>query len=198
MRMVLIMIACAMDFLFAGCSKAQDHKMLIVYLTRTKNTQAVARMIQQDTGAEMVALELVHPYPKDYQAQVAQVAREHESGFLPALKVNIDSIERYDVIFIGFPTWGMKMPPPMRSFLRQYNLAGKIVVPFNTNAGYGVGSGFEEVKALCRESKVLEGFSVKGGIERDGVFFVMEGERERQVSREVKEWLGRIGLLPVF
>ena len=77
------------------------------------------------------------------------------------MKTKIDSIEKYDTVFVGFPTWDMKMPPPMKAFLHQYNLKGKIVVPFNTNAGYGVGSGFETVKELCPDSKVLEGNSPK-------------------------------------
>jgi hypothetical protein len=47
--------------------------------------------------------------------------------------------------------------PPVKSFLREYNLKGKIVVPFNTNAGYGAGSSFQTVRELCPQSTVLEG-----------------------------------------
>jgi multimeric flavodoxin WrbA len=68
---------------------------------------------------------------------VAQVVWENETGYLPPLKTKIDSIEKYDVLFIGFPTRDMQMPPPMKSFLHEYDLSGKTVIPFNTNAGYG-------------------------------------------------------------
>ena len=61
----------------------------------------------------------------------------------------------------------------MKSFLKQYNLAGKTVIPFNTNAGYGVGSSFDTVKQLCSESKILEGFTTKAGVEREGILFVI-------------------------
>lgn len=104
-------------------------------------------------------------------------------------------MEEYDVVFVGFPTWDMKIPPPMKSFLHQYNLAGKIVIPFNTNAGYGVGSGFATVKQLCPNSNVKEGYSTKGGIERDGILFVMEGQKKQQVQDEIKMWLRKISLL---
>ena len=114
---------------------------------------------------------------------------------LAPLKTKIDSIEKYDIVFIGFPTWGMQMPPPMKSFLHQYDLSGKTVIPFNTNAGYGVGSGFQTVKELCKNSKVLEGFSIKGGVERDGIYFVMEGEKEKQAQDEIKKWLQKIKLI---
>lgn len=190
----------------SSCSRAQepaaekgellkDKKVLIVYLSRTKNTKAVAEIIHKKVGGDLVPLELVTPYPEHYETTVSQVANENASGYLPSLKTKIDSIGKYDVVFIGFPTWGMQLPPPMKSFLHQYNLGGKTVVPFNTNGGYGIGSTFETVKQLCSNSKVLEGFSTKGGVERDGVLFVMEGEKEKQVQVEVQNWLKKTGLI---
>lgn len=197
-------IILAFLLLFSSCSISGNNnnsdsaaavipdKILIVYLSRTNNTKAVAEMIQKKVGGRLVALELEKPYPENYRATVQQVVRENETGFLPSLKTKIDSIEKYDVVFVGFPTWGMKMPPPMKSFLHQYNLSGKTVIPFNTNAGYGVGSGFDTVKELCPDSKVLEGYSTTGGIERDGISFVMKGEKERQTQDEISKWLLKI------
>ena len=170
-------------------------KILIVYISRTNNTKAVAEIIQKNVGGKLVALELENPYPENYKAIVDQVARENETGFFPQLKTKVDSIEKYDVVFAGFPTWGMQLPPPMKSFLKQYDLSGKTIVPFNTNAGYGIGSSFEKVKQLCPNSKILDGYSTKGGIERDGILFVIEGNKEVQVQAEVKKWLHKIGLI---
>lgn len=189
-----------------GCSKAQssstetgellqDKKVLIVYLSRTKNTKAIAEIIHKNIGGTLVALELQTPYPEDYKAIVDQVASENETGFLPPLKTRIDSIAKYDVVFIGFPTWGMQLPPPMKSFLKQYDLKGKTVIPFNTNAGYGIGSSFETVKQLAPSSKILDGFTTQGGKERDGIYFVMEGEKEKQAQVEIKKWLQKIKIL---
>src|SRR5687768_16859359 len=157
-------------------STLDSTKVLIVYLSRTNNTKAIAEIIHKNVGGTLVALELEKPYPENYQATVQQVVEENETGYLPPLKTKIDSIEKYDVVFLGFPTWDMKMPPPMKSFLHQYKLSGKIVIPFNTNAGYGVGSGFRTVKELCPDSKVLEGFEMKGGVERDGQYLVIKDE----------------------
>ena len=182
----------------SGCSNAQSmssKKILIVYLSRTNNTKAIAEIIQKNIGGTLVALELEKPYPENYKATVQKVVDENASGFLPPLKTKIDSIEKYDVVFVGFPTWDMQMPPPMKSFLHEYDLSNKTVIPFNTNAGYGVGSGFQTVKELCKNSKVLEGFSITGGIERDGVLFVMKGERLREAETEVREWLQKIKVI---
>ena len=173
----------------------RSEKILIVYLSRTNNTKAIAEIIHEHVGGKLVALELKNPYPEDYKAIVDQVVKENESGFLPPLKTRIDSIQKYNVVFVGFPTWGMQLPPPMKSFLNQYDLSGKTIVPFNTNGGYGIGSSFDTVKKLCPKSTVLEGFSTKGGVERDGIYFVMEGEKEKQAAQEIKKWLKKLSVI---
>jgi flavodoxin len=173
----------------------RSKKILIVYLSRTNNTKAVAEIIHENVGGTLVALELQDPYPENYKAIVEQVAKENQTGFLPPLKTKIDNIQKYDVVFVGFPTWGMQLPPPMKSFLNQYDLKGKILVPFNTNGGYGIGSTFDTVKELCPDSKVVEGFSIKGGVERDGILFVMEREKEKEARLEVKKWLQKINVV---
>jgi len=194
--------------LILGCSSSQTNnvnasmdstlnsdKILIVYLSRTNNTKAIAAIIHKNVGGALVALELEKPYPENYQQTVQQVVKENETNYLPPLKTKIDSIEKYDFIFLGFPTWDMKMPPPMKSFLHQYNLSGKTVIPFNTNAGYGVGSGFQTVKELCPNSKVLKGFEIKGGIERDGIKLAIKDEMAKEAETKVKKWLQQINIL---
>ena len=176
-------------------STPDPDKVLIVYLSRTNNTKAIAEIIQSNVGGRLVALELEKPYPENYKATVEQVVKENETGYLPPLKTKIDSIEKYDVVFLGFPTWDMKMPPPMKSFLHQYNLSGKTVIPFNTNAGYGVGSGFRTVKELCPDSKILEGFEMKGGVERDGQYLVIKDEKAKEAETKVKKWLQKIKMM---
>lgn len=166
-----------------------------MYLSRTNNTKALAEIIYNQVGGSLVALELRDPYPENYKETVDQVARENETNFLPLLKTKIDSIQKYDVVFVGFPTWGMQLPPPMKSFLSDYDLSGKTIVPFNTNGGYGKGSTFSTVEKMCPKSKVVEGFSTKGGVERDGIYFVMEGEKEQQVEQEIKTWLKKLHLI---
>jgi flavodoxin len=113
--------------LLSSCSTAQPFpahnqspqpgkKIIIVYLSRTNNTKAIAEFIHESVGGTLVALELEKPYPTDYQATVQQVTRENETGYLPPLKTKIDRIEQYEVVFLGFPTWGMQLPPRMKVF----------------------------------------------------------------------------------
>ncbi len=161
-------------------------RILIVYLSRTNNTKAIAEIIERMVGGTLVGLELEKPYTENYQVTVQQVVKENETGYLPPLRTKIDSVQKYDIVFIGFPTWDMQMPPPMKSFLHQNNMRGKTVIPFNTNAGYGVGSGFRTVKELCPKSKVLKGLEIKGGVERDGIYFVIKGEKAKEAETKAK------------
>jgi flavodoxin len=172
----------------------EKDSILIVYLSRTKNTEAVARMIHGFTGGRMVPVELATPYPENYKAVVEQVDRENETGFLRPIKTKIEDVGSYQTIFVGFPTWDMTLPPPMKSFLSSHELEGKTVVPFNTHGGYGVGSGFQKVRELCPKSRVLQGFSTKGGAERNGVLYVMQGGKAEETRKEIGEWLRMIGI----
>jgi hypothetical protein len=81
----------------------------------------------------------------------------------------------------------------MKAFLSENDLSGKIVIPFNTNAGFGIGSSFDSVEEFCPDSRILDGFSTRGGVERNGILFVMEGEKEVEVRRAVSDWLGSLG-----
>ncbi len=67
--------------LLSSCSRAQQlpaadqplpgkKKILIVYLSRTNNTKAIAEFIHQKVGGTIAALELETPYPADYNATV--------------------------------------------------------------------------------------------------------------------------------
>ena len=193
---VLLISACSSSQTKSNNAKldvtSDSGKVLIVYLSRTNNTKAIAEIIHKIVGGTLVALELEKPYPENYQATVQQVVNENETGYLPPLKTKIDSIQNYEVVFIGFPTWDMKMPPPVKTFLKQYDFSGKTIVPFNTNAGYGVGSGFQTVKELCPHSKILEGFEMKGGVERDGIKLVIKDERKKEAEANVEKWLIKI------
>lgn len=133
---VLLRIGFMAIFLLVGFAAAQqpsaksqgrraEKKILIVYLSRTNNTKAIADIIHEMVGGQLVALELQTPYPADYHATVQQVVRENETGYLPPLKTVIDAPDQYDVIFVGFPTWDMKLPPPYEELPASVQLPGK-------------------------------------------------------------------------
>lgn len=162
--------------------------ILVVYLSRTQNNKALAKFIAQTIGGDLVEIKTQQPYPEDYQLMRRQVSRELNNEVLPPLEYSLN-LEPYQQIFIVFPTWSMRLPPPIKTFLSTHNLSGKIIMPLNTNAGYGVGSGLDEIEKLATGARVYQGLSIKGGNERDGNFFVMQGETLQQAQLTIQVWL---------
>lgn len=170
----------------------KNSKTLIVYYSRTGNTKAVAELIQEKVGGDLVQIETKESRPTDYRMEVEQNAQEQESATLPELKTTITNFENYDRIFIGAPTWNMALPQAVVSFLDSYNFEGKTVIPFNTNGGYGSGSTFRQINAGAKGAKVLEGYTVKGGEETNGIMLAIKGKNKAEVSKEIDTWLERI------
>ena len=48
-------------------------------------------------------------------------------------------MKSYDVIIVGFPIWWGVAPRVIETFLESYNLSGKVIAPFCTSGGSGVG-----------------------------------------------------------
>ena len=121
--------------------------------------------------------------------------RRAHAALSAAFKTVIHGPNQYNVVFVGFPTWDMKLPPPMKSFLHQYSFPGKTIVPFNTNGGYGPETTFQTVRELCPQSTVLQGFSTRGGSDRNGQLLAIKDGRAEKVCKEVENWLRTIEML---
>lgn len=137
-------------------------KTLIVYYSWSGNIRRIARMIHRLVGGDIVELEPVNPYPGSYNATVEQAKREIRSCHKPPLKTKIDHIESYEIIFVGSPNWWGSLAPPVASFLSQYDLSGKTIIPFCTHGGGGKQKVIDDIKALCPNSKVFPEFVVYG------------------------------------
>ena len=103
---------------------------------RSGITQYVAELIGEQTHGALFLISRLSPYSHDhdeliYQASLELDDRKHpEIVMLPPL-----DLKAYDVIFIGYPIWWYELPMPLYSFFEQYDLSGKIVVPFCTHGG---------------------------------------------------------------
>ncbi|MCH4053644.1 MAG: hypothetical protein LKG38_03720 [Atopobiaceae bacterium] len=66
----------------------------------------------------------------------------------------------YDVIAVGTPTWWYTITPAVASLLSAQDLAGKLVVPFMTNAGWP-GSVIEDTSEAAAPATVIEPMEVR-------------------------------------
>jgi flavodoxin len=142
------------------------NEILIAYYSWSGNTRKIAELIGRETGGTLFEIEPVQPYTADYQAAVAQAKEEIEAGFRPKLKA-MPNISSYTVVFLGSPIWWHTMAPPLAAFIDRFDLNRKIVVPFYTHGGGGVGSFKKDVAKMCQNSTVQEAFGAynSGGSE---------------------------------
>ena len=113
------------------------------------NTQYVAYVIAENTGADIFRIEPVTPYPLNHSELEDIAQKEQAENFRPEISGTVENIDQYDIIFFGFPNWYYDMPMIMYSFLDQYDLAGKTVVPFVTSGASGFSDAINTIKDMA-------------------------------------------------
>ena len=125
------------------------------------NTQYVAYVIQENTGADLFRIEPEVPYPTDHDTLVDQAAEEQDNGARPAIKDTIENFDQYDTIFVGYPNWWSDMPMILYTFFDTYDFSGKTIIPFNTNGGSGFSNTISMIAELEPDASIYEdGFTV--------------------------------------
>jgi flavodoxin len=137
-------------------------KVLIVYYSRSGNTREIASQIHRSVGGDIFEIQVVEPYPEDYEEVKKIAMQEQQSGFKPALKTKVKNFGSCDVIFVGTPIWWGTISAPVKSFLSEYDFSGKTIVPFCTHGGSGLGRSITDIAALCPHSTILDGLAVWG------------------------------------
>jgi flavodoxin len=136
-----------------------DKKILIAFYSHSGNTKNVAEKIQEITDGDLYEIKTNHEYPKNYTDIVNQAKKEKEQEFKPELTEHID-ISNYDTIFIGSPVWWYTFASPIRTFLSDNDFSGKVIKPFCTHGGGGAYTTYTDIKDLCPDAQVKEGFTV--------------------------------------
>lgn len=157
-------------------------KPLVVYYSWGGNTRAVAQIIGDVTGGNVVELELVEPYSTVYSELTARAGEEVKNDVRPALTTRIENMDDYDTLIVGTPIWSDHAAPALKSFLNSYDLSGKKIAVFCTHAGSGTAKSIDDVRGLCPDSEILQPFDVYGS-------------RASNSGDEVKEWLRAIKLI---
>lgn len=80
---------------------------------------------------------------------------------LPELKMSNLDIEVYDTVFTGYPVWAVRVPQAVLSFLAEYDLYGKTVIPFCTHDGYGAGSTYQQIAQASHAAVSPDGIAIE-------------------------------------
>lgn len=166
----------------AFAAQTKGESMLILYFSHSGNTRTVAQHIHSKIGGDLIELKTTVPYPADYDAVVEQARQEQQQNARPDISTSIPNLEKYDTVFIGYPNWWGTIPMPFFTLLEKYPLGRKTVIPFCTHEGSRFGRSERDLKRLCPDARMLEGFETRGS-------------RVGRAQADVDAWLHKLGFL---
>jgi len=149
------------------------------------NTSIIAKMIAEQTGADLFEIEAVNAYPETYDGLLDVSRQEMSDNARPEIVGTVDNMEDYDIVFVGYPNWWGRMPMIIYNFLESYDFSGKTVIPFCTHGGSGL-SGTESTIADITGAEMMDGFDIAGE--------AAQNQRDK-ASEAVTEWLRKGGFV---
>lgn len=137
------------------------NKILVAYFSASGVTEGVAERLSRVLEADLFAIEPVEAYTKADLNWMDKKSRStlemNDRGCRPAIRNRVDDIRKYTHIFVGFPIWWYREPSIIDTFMESYDLSGITVIPFATSGGSGLGEAAENMAALAKGARVLDG-----------------------------------------
>ena len=170
-------------------NKAEGTSILVAYFSlageqygvgviEEGNTAIIAKMIAEQTGADVFEIEAVNGLLEVSRQEMSDNARPEIAG-------TVDNMEDYDIVFVGYPNWWGDMPMIVYNFLESYDFSEKTVIPFCTHGGSGL-SGTESTIEDITGAEMMDGFDIAGE--------AAQNQRDK-ASEAVTEWLREGGFI---
>ena len=125
---------------------------LVAYFSASevRATERVAKTLAEATDAdlfEIVPEQIYTAEDLDWNNKKSRSTVEmHDSTARPAVASKVENMDQYTTIYVGFPIWWYTAPRIINTFLEQYDLKGKTIIPFATSGGIDMGKSGEDLK----------------------------------------------------
>lgn len=157
-------------------SNISSNKCLIAYYSRkgsnymngsivnltVGNTAVIANKIKEIINGNLFEIDTVKAYPEDYDEATVVAKDELRKNARPELNDTVRNMADYDIIYLGYPNWWGTFPMAVFTFLESYDFSGKIIIPFCTHEGSGLGRSESDIRKLCPKATVLAGIAIRG------------------------------------
>ena len=153
--------------------ESTDSNTLVVYFSRTGNTEKIAEYLIDITNADSYVIEAAVPYTDEdieYNNDSCRANQEqNDKTVRPEIANPIDSIDSYDTIFLGYPIWWGQEPRIIDTFLESYDFSDKTVIPFCTSGSSGIAASEKNIAELVPIGNQLEGRRFPASATKDDV-----------------------------
>lgn len=146
-------------------------KVLVAYFSASGVTAKLAKRLAEAIGADLHEIRPEVPYTEADLNWMDKKSRSSvemkDTSFRPAIAGKVEHMEQYSVIFTAFPIWWYIAPTIVNTFLEQYDLAGKTIIPLATSGGSGMGNTNKALAVSCPGAELKEGkrFSANASVE---------------------------------
>lgn len=142
------------------------------------NTEIVAEYLKELTSADIFRVEPINEYSFNYKKCCDEALKDLKSDIRRKLKSNVVDINDYDVIYIGGPVWWGHLPVCMFDVLDNLDFTSKIIKPFTTHEGSGLGNVMEDIQKHCKNGVLKEGLAIRGCKVKDS-------------TQVIKDWINK-------
>ena len=151
-------------------------------VTKPGDVAQLALWVQEKSKGELFSIQVTQPYSSDWDACLARANEERADNARPQLKEQVENIEDYDVVFLGYPNWWYGAPMALLSFIEENDLSGKQIYLFCSHGTGGLAGSVDDIKSVLPESAVLS----------ENVFDVYEEDVDDS-QRDIESWLSEAG-----
>lgn len=153
--------------------------ILVAYFSATGTTEKVAKEIAGLEGADLYEIVPSEKYTAedlDWRNSSSRSTVEmNDPNCRPAIDGSVANMEQYGTVFVGFPIWWGREPSIVDTFLDSYDMKGKVIIPFCTSGGSGMGNTGERINNLTgRAATVLTGRRYGGTVSMEDLKLWME------------------------
>ena len=158
------------------------NKTIVVWFSAQGHTKAVAQKILEASSADEYEIVPAIPYTEadlNYNSDTSRANIEQNNGETrPAISGTFPDLGKYDTILLGYPIWWGKAPKVILTFLENYDLTDKTIIPFCTSGSSGIEGSLPELQTSAKGAKVEKGKRFAAGVS----------------ARVVAEWVGSLEL----
>ncbi len=128
-------------------------KAMVIYYSRSGNTEKVAKQIQSDLNCDILKITPEETYG-NYIESCFRVIKERKNKVIPSFVTGIPDLTNYDVIFLGYPIWAQDVPAFVADFIQQCDVKGKTIIPFATYGMSGINWTRKTLNKICEGAEI--------------------------------------------
>lgn len=148
---------------------------LVAYFSAGGTTARAAKALAKAAGADLYEIRPAVPYTRadlnwmDRNSRSSvEMNDRHSRPALADPKIPI-AMDKYDVIFLGFPIWWSAAPTIINTFLESGNFTGKTIILFATSGGSGLGQSAANLRPSAPGANIVNGKVLNGRLSEESL-----------------------------